>query len=189
MVVHKVSKDRFHKWSLVLYERAEDIINCLLNCDNVIHYALSPQHTLDLKKDGGVEEPHYHLLLVLDNKMSLSAIANHIFGDLYSNLFGERLNDSQAMFKYLTHDGFESDSKVLYNEDEIVCDDKEYWVTSVKEDDSYQILIALKNGANVQDLVKEYGRKVVYHLKDYLLALKLMDFQDTTLGHIKDFNN
>ena len=137
---------RFYNWSLILYEPIDVIMFDVMSYKNIVHYAISPRHDMDTNSDGKFKEPHYHLLIICKDRVSLKVLKEKCFNDFTSNIFGEKLIDKFQAYKYLSHDTFDGDGKALYNESDIVSDNQDYWVQANNVDDSIQTLTKLSSG-------------------------------------------
>lgn len=109
--------ERYYSWSLVTYSTPLEFGKLF---ERVNHYAY-------IKHDKEKAVEHYHVLLTFKKEISLKKIKDIISSS--SNTLGQPLKDRFAMFSYLTHENLSESEKEVYNKDDIVCDNKKYWLS------------------------------------------------------------
>lgn len=154
-------------WSLVLYEDPLKVFSSLLS--ECSHYAFA-FHEHDLRSDGSLKEPHYHLIVCLSNAKTFSALKIYYSGE--ENLFGEPVRIRNKAFRYLRH--LDDPDKYQYPLDVVVSDDIKYWENldpnSVSSSDGEKTLSMLDDilaHLPYRELVSRYGRDLVKNFATY----------------------
>lgn len=164
--------ERFRLFSLVTYLSNDDIISICSNISNIRHYAFI-YHDKDINDNNLPIEPHYHLLLRLENACTVSAVRKYF--PFKPNTFVEVIK-CDNIYNYLTHDGFED--KIQYSPDSIVSDDIKYWEKLSLTDNSNQrtvdLITDLLNGVDLFTMLSTYGRDFVINYDKYMKFSRLL---------------
>lgn len=129
-----------------------------------------------LHQKGDLKEPHYHVLLVLNNGNTVSAVRRWFYG--YEDRDGKEINtlvqisrDKYATFDYLTHNTPECirQGKYLYPEDIIVSNDINHFRGHYSADlDSAQlIMLDMCRGVPYREMIFKYGRDFILNFEKY----------------------
>lgn len=156
MKKHSHSNIRALRWFIVTYNTPEEFAPVLEKC---VHYAYIKHYLDDC-------EPHYHLLCIFPNQRTLSAIKKDIVGE--QNTFGEKVIDTIACFKYLTH---EDSDKARYPITDIVSDNLEYFCSLSDDADQPEISSMIDDiisGCSLRTLAVRYGRDFVKNSQRYI---------------------
>lgn len=162
-------------------------IKVIITAHNVQHYAYI-LHDKDLKEDGKLVEPHYHIVLSLYNKNSVSAV-NRWFGgftDSKGQFIQSRVElavDRFQCFDYLTHSTkacIESGA-YIYDKSLIKCDDFGFFngSRSADFDKATNIILDLAKGVPYEQMMYRYGREWVINHQKYIDYLCLMYRQES----------
>ena len=138
----------------------------------VKHYAFI-YHDKDIE-DGKLVPPHYHILLMLRNNKSISAVRRMF--PTRQNTLASILKDKSGAFIYLTHG--DNPEKYQYNPDDIVCDNWQYWSSLDKDGENpnektLNILDDMARKIPLYELARRYGREIVINYDKYFLFLEL----------------
>ncbi len=119
-----------------------------------------------LHKKGETKEKHYHLLLSMNNAMTLTAI--RALFPIGANTLGQAIRDKADCFNYLNHK--DAPDKYQYPDKAIICDDFDYWkgIQSGESDDrTLNIIDDIISGVGFRELAKRYGRDLVINYQKY----------------------
>lgn len=167
-------------WSLVLYDDPSVTFCSFLSlCSHYVYIF----HDKDLNKQGLPKEPHYHLLCVLPNAKTLSAILSYHSTD--TNVLGEPIRDKYKAYRYLRH--LDNPDKFRYPYESLISDDLSYWdkldPNIVTTDDGERVLTMLEDILShkpYRELVLLYGRDLVKNFttyKEFAIMLRQDDFE------------
>ena len=159
-----MKKDRFYRWSLVVYGNEEDVLKV---CRVSQHYAYI-QHDKEEKRI------HWHLLCTFKVWKSLASIKSII--DNGQNVLGEEIHDKQAAFRYLSHK--DNPEKYQYNEELIKSDDKGFW-RGEEQGDVVELIDDIIEGMSFRDMAIKYGKDFVKNYKVYAHYAALVEAQET----------
>lgn len=131
-------------------------------------------------------EKHFHVVLRTFDAWTPEQVAKW-FGlckddkEEYVNTFNEPVSDLTAICNYLTHKDVDSikAGKHQYYEKEII--DRNLLRTIEKKeacDHSFAILLALEKGSSLRDLLRIYGKELLYHYRQYKEFLEDMHQQE-----------
>lgn len=109
--------DRTRNWTFIVYPESvvpnwRDILD-----DFHIEWLESPLHDKDLKEDGTLKKPHYHIVLMFGGVKSYEQVAK-----ITSEVGGtipQRVEQLRGMVRYLAH--LDHPKKAQYSFDDIVC--------------------------------------------------------------------
>lgn len=163
---------RARKFSCITYLNELQLKVCLLKHPNQIRVHAYAYHDKDVKEDGTLKEPHFHLILITYNAHSVSAIRRWFWG--YVDSTGKEItttaqicSDVFEMYDYLTHSTRKAieDGKYQYEKDIVQTNDPKYFQGSDESEfDSVTIATEmLLNGRKVRDLGKIFGRDFILH--------------------------
>lgn len=103
-------------WTFLIYPtECPEFMNILHSLD--VEFCLSPLHDKDLKKDGDIVKPHYHLMVAWTGPTTVTAVQP------VSNMFNgtpvQPVRNVRALYHYFDHSRVED--KVKYNIRDIIC--------------------------------------------------------------------
>nr|DAP12887.1 MAG TPA: Plasmid like replication protein [Inoviridae sp.] len=159
-----MKKDRFYRWSLVIYGNEEDVLKV---CRVSQHYAY-------ILHDKEEKEPHWHLLCTFKVWKSLASIKSII--DNGQNVLGEEIHDKQAAFRYLTHK--DNPEKYQYEEEDVKSDNKEFW-RGEEQGDVVELIDDIIEGMSFRDMAIKYGKDFVKNYRAYAHYAALVEAQET----------
>lgn len=167
-------------WSLITYVDPSECFSSLLPL--CLHYVYI-FHDNDLKSDGSLKEPHFHLLLILRNAKTLSALLS--YNSSASNVMGEPIHDKYKAYRYLRH--LDNPDKFQYPKSALISDNLDYWEKLdpdlVSTTDGERVLTMLEDILShkpYRELVLLYGRDLVKNFttyKQFAIMLKQDDFE------------
>ena len=164
-----MKNERNRNFAMVTYhsrETVENVLKLYLQLGRVRHYAFIV-HDKDKKPDGELKETHIHILLQLNNAMTLSALRN-LFPNGNTTL-GQPLRDKMDCFNYLTHKN--TPEKYQYNENDIISDDLQYWKeaqkTGSENDRTCELIRDILNNVDYWTMLDRYGRDYVINFDKY----------------------
>lgn len=138
------------------------------------HYAYI-FHDKDVKEDGSLKTPHYHVLVRFPNAKTKTAVRklteiDKLIEDTTINY--QRLVNPKAMYQYLMHNTKEAikAKKTRYDEECIFCDNRTYWndVTSFGTNDNETFIEDLLNKEfSARDMAVKYGRDYIRNYSRY----------------------
>ena len=172
-----MKNERFRNYSLVSYHKADIIkqtLEYLVSVGRVRHWAFIP-HDKDKDSENKLKEIHIHILVQLNNAMSLSAV--RALFPAGANTLAQPMLDKTDCFNYLTHK--DKTDKYQYDECNIVADNMEYWKSlqkGVADDKTIFIIEDLIAGCPFRTMVMRYGRDfVINYAKFASMALMIKD--------------
>lgn len=150
------------------------------------------------ERDG--KEPHFHIVLRLNNKTTLSSMRGKVkaFGRGKDN--GKDVNsdvqeciDLNDAFLYLTHESNSAVSagKALYDVKDIKTNDFGYFRSDISssgkkietekcaENTAYQILCDMEKGIKMREMARRYGREFIINFNRYNDFYALMKHEET----------
>lgn len=146
--------DRYHRFAVVTYNGLDDIQN-LLNTAFKYAYILHDKDETD---------PHYHILCSFKGNKSFNAVKKLITGS--QNTFVQQLHDLNGAYIYLTHE--ERSDKALYSEDDIVTNDRYYFLGSAPADDNLEFVHdLLDSDKNLREMAYRWGRDYIRNYHKY----------------------
>lgn len=158
---------RTRNWSLVVYLDEYQLAQRLITLENVRYFAYIV-HDKDVLPDGSPKPKHIHLALCLNSARTLQQITMH-FTDIASNAgnaFGQPTRSNKAIIEYFTHKN--ESEKYPYTEDLIVSNNLEYFKNEdTDEDNTIMIIEDILAGKPIRELVKIYGRELLYHYNQF----------------------
>ncbi len=176
---------RFRNYGLITYH-SEEVVKMVLqvHAKRIRHWAyiLHDKDTYEhdvyekdekgnttanlLHRKGDIKEKHFHLLLCMNNAMSLAAVRN-LF-PTGANTLGQGIRDKSDCFNYLNHK--DKPEKYQYPDEAIICDNPDYWksIQGGEDDDrTINILDDIISGVGFRELAKRYGRDLVVNYHKY----------------------
>lgn len=189
--MQKYAESKFYKWGLMSYADIEDIQNIL---DIAKHWAYI-KHDKDISSnldESGKQklvEPHYHIVLILNSQMTLSAIRKRIGSD--ENTLGQELKFPKNLYDYLLHD--EYTDKIRYSEKERYCDNINYWENlkknerTTKKNDAEELIDDILKGLSFREMARKYGRDYMRNYFDYTNYAKLVKEEDKLIEQKKEY--
>lgn len=171
---------RSRKFSCITYLDRLRLDLCLMHHSNQIRAYAYAYHDKDVKEDGTLKEPHYHLVIVTYTTCTCSAVRRWFSGfqddkGLDITTTSQICSDVFQMYDYLTHNTFECKQlgKYQYSKDIVKSNDFDYFKGD--ERSSYDnITLAcemLLHGDSVHDVAKIFGRDFILHynaIKNYV---------------------
>lgn len=155
---------RYFNFSIVTYMNNEEILNFLAQYnDHIKHYA----YALHDKDDN---EPHTHLLLMLYNNCTCSALRSRMSKYSVQNSLVQPLLDKSSSYQYLIHAN--NEEKTQYDKSIIKCDNLDFWERldndfQEEEDVSIQIIADMLNGVPLFEMHKRYGKDFILNYHKY----------------------
>lgn len=162
---------RSRKFSLVTYLNESQLCGVLLQHSHQIRSYAYAYHDKDIAETGEFKILHCHVVLVLYNATSLSAVLRWFDyltdeGGRNVNTLGEYCTDIYSQFDYLTHR--HNPDKFQYSSDIVKSDDLKFW-NAVEESSFDNLTLAtfsyLDSNLPLRDLVKIYGRDFIIHYR------------------------
>lgn len=155
---------RYYNFSCVTYADVESVQAWLDdNCQIVKHYAYIVHDKDDCEK-------HIHLILLLYNNKTCSALFKTFKNTFNCNTLVEPLHDTQSCYEYLIHKN--NNDKYQYSKNDIITDNKTFFDTLEKNekyitDNSIGIISDLLDNIPLEDMHIRYGRDFVINFKKY----------------------
>lgn len=165
--VNKQLQTRVRNFSAVTYLSQEQIQSFLQRYTEKIRNFALIYHDRDFDKI-----PHYHLLIVTHSAHTTSAVLRWFqsmgFCDdtgMPINTMCEPCRDYQLAYEYLYHKN--NPEKFQYKEEEIICDDRSYFVapTESQDDSMFQALDQMLQGVDFYTLAQRFGRDFILHYR------------------------
>lgn len=160
----KKMNDRCYNFFVMTYLKPEDFLPTLKR-DCVKHYAYIHHDKEDC-------EPHFHIILLLNNAKTKSAVQRMF--PTHQNTFAEVLLDKGFAFDYLTHEN-EPEEVPRYDKKDIVTDNFNYFYdicTGNEKEDKDEKTIAIIDDIlakmPARELLYKWGRDVVINFDKYL---------------------
>lgn len=168
----KLSK-RSRNYALITY-LPESLFSCVLEKNKMVRHYAYILHDKDKNADGELKEKHHHVLINLNNAMTLSAV-RAMFPQIVNgetvNTLGQSIYDKERSFVYLTHEDEEDESKYIYPEESIKSDDISYWKSKSYLDDKTDVTLSIiddiMKGVKLYDLACRYGREIIIYYDKY----------------------
>ena len=172
--------ERVRNYAMITYHSEEVIkatLDCLLKMGRVRHYAYIP-HDKDMDSEGNFKEKHIHMLLQLNNAMTLTAV--RALFPLGANTLAQPIYDKADCFNYLTHK--DKPNKYQYEDTDIVADNMEYWkgLQKGQEDDKTMcILDDIISNVPYRLMVSRYGRDFVINYGKYACMAQMIESEES----------
>lgn len=163
---------RSRRFSCITYLSELQLKMCIMRHINQIRVYAYAYHDKDVKDDGTLKEPHFHLIIVTYNTCTISAIRRWFSGYYDSNgeitTTAQVCSDVYTMYDYLTHNTREAieQGKVRYDKEIIKTNDSGGYFQANEESDYDNITLALESlikGIDIHTLCKRYGRDFILH--------------------------
>ena len=158
---------RTRNWSLVVYLDEITLAQRLAVLENVRYFAYIV-HDKDKLENGEPKPKHIHLAVCLNSARTLQQIAMR-FTDITQNAgnaFGQPTRSNKAIIEYFTHQN--EPEKYQYAEDKIVSNNIDYFKNDeTDEDNTYMIVEDIIKGKPLRELIKLYGRELLYHYTQF----------------------
>lgn len=170
-------KSRSYSFSLVCYADPAKLEAICRQCCR--HYAFAT-HDCDVLENGDKKPVHTHLLVVMKNACTLSAVRRKFTID-GENCLAQPLGDKVACFRYLTHT--DNPEKYQYSSD-VVVSSGDYWLDEEQQcDEKNEALLSmldeLRGKHNLRDMVRKYGRDFVLHYQSYKMFAEALDYEES----------
>lgn len=132
-------------------------------------------HDKDVKEDGSLVIPHYHILLKTEFTHTKSAVVKWFKHE--QNTFSEEVY-STSIFDYLTHTGFED--KYQYQEEDIISNNIDMFKNHIEtgHDVTISLLDDIIANKSMRYMASKYGRDYVLNFRKYNLYAQLMFYQE-----------
>lgn len=144
-LISKISKNQHCKvTSLFIITYAPiDTIKAFLRDTCATHFAYIYRDK-DLKEDGTLKSPHYHLLVHWDFQITIRCLNKHFVTE---ETIVRQANKKGSCYDYLTLEN--ATGKAIYSEGDIISNDYAYYCSAVKKDtkSSFQHLRQLSSGS------------------------------------------
>ncbi|MBQ2711734.1 MAG: hypothetical protein IJF66_07315 [Clostridia bacterium] len=175
----KINNDRTRNWSLVTYLTKDKLLLTIANLDNIRYFAFI-EHDKDKLENNEPKPRHIHLALVLKSARTVQQITKKFTNleENAGNCFGEPTKSNKAIIQYFLH--INEKDKYQYNEEDIISNNLEYFKNDTTEDidNCYLIIEDIMKGKSLLDLVKVYGRELLYHYNQYKEIVKDIQTQE-----------
>lgn len=175
-----MKNERVRNYSLVTYHNIETVkktLEYLVSVGRVRHWAFIT-HDKDKDSENKIKESHIHILLQLNNAMTLSAVRS-LF-PTGANTLAQPMLDKTDCFNYLTHK--DKPDKYQYDECEILADNMEYWKSlqkGVADDKTICIIEDIISGCPFRTMVLRYGRDFVINYSKFAAMALMIKDEDT----------
>lgn len=162
--------------------------------------SMSIKHYAYAYHDKDNNEPHYHVLLRLNNPTSAKSIKSKFTkagkgadNGIDVNSMVQYARDFGDLGEYLTHEN--QPDKYHYGEDIIVSDDIGYFRGQMRsstsapeheENTAYQILADIEKGTAWREMAKRYGREIIINHKRYTEFLDLIKWEEMPIVYCKN---
>lgn len=172
---------RSRKFSCITYLSEEQLKVKLLEHSNQIRIYAYAYHDKDTKEDGSLKTPHFHVVLVLYNPCTISAVRRWFSGYCDDNgditTTAQICSDVYQSYDYLTHSTKEAKAqgKFQYDKKIIKTNDKSRYFQAGSEAEFDNITLAtemlIKKQSGIRDVAKIFGRDFIVHygtIRQYL---------------------
>ena len=183
----KMSNSRTRNFSLTSYLDETKIKLTLLAHQNQVRFYSYILHDKDTNEDGTLKEPHYHIIIITYNAKTVSALRRWFYGWVDKegkdiNTLGQKCNDIYNAYDYLYHK--HNPEKYQYNPDDIVSNNKEYFLGSADTDidTATQMLFDIVNNVSYRTMAKKYGRDFIFHYQNLRLLAYDMILEEKCFG-------
>lgn len=161
-------QERFRNFACISYLTEEQLKMFLEHYKNDInHYAYA-------RHDKDENEPHFHVILLWYNNMTISALRKRFSKFSNQNTLAQPLLNKSGAFEYLTHTDEKSkeEGKFQYDKSIIKTDNEDFWNYAIYEEDteediSIQIVCDMLAGTPLSVMHKRYGRDFVINYSKY----------------------
>ena len=153
---------RTRGFSLICYFETDfEIFQALNNIQDLQKFAF-------IRHDKDISQPHYHVALVTANGHTLTAISRHFKNNTNAkNCMIEELCSPKGIYIYFTHEE-EDEEKYKYDVKDIITNDNEFFASAEFINDvCVDIINAMLNNVPTRDLVRFFGKHVVYNFKNF----------------------
>lgn len=163
------SKNRYYWFSLMSYLSEENIKSVLSFYSFKIRQYAFILHDKDVKDNGDLVEPHYHIVIYTNNAMTCSAVLK-LFEGHSENTFIEVVRNKSAINDYLIHK--DKNEKYQYPVSDITYSDKKYFDNlsndySDSAENTLNICLDLIDRVPYVEMIMRYGRDFVINYKRY----------------------
>lgn len=148
------TEERARNWTAIIYpesmpENYEQILS-----DIKVPTIISPLHDNDIKEDGSLKKPHYHIVILYSSKKSYEQVKNDL--SPLGGTIPQRIKDTKATVRYLIHK--DNKEKAQYNQEDI----------------------RLLNGASTKDWLNEHKEKgeIYDEIIDFIEENDITEFCD-----------
>lgn len=178
------NNERVRNYALVTYhpiEVIEKVLAELCNAGRIRHYAYI-LHDKDLDQEGKLKEKHLHILVQLNNAMTLTAV--RALFPIGANTLAQPIYDKADCFNYLTHK--DKPDKHQYSDDDIVADNVEYWKGLQKgeaDDRTMCIIDDILAKVPYRTMVMRYGRDFVINRDKYCHIALLISAEEEDISN------
>ena len=126
---------RYYSFRIITYAREEEF-QTLLKYGTKWEYIY---HDRDVKEDGTLKEPHWHINIILREWKTVKGVCNLIEGS--QNSLAIPMNDKRDAHEYLTHKN--DPDKFQYEENLIKSSEKKLWEETERKTDEYESFIRI----------------------------------------------
>lgn len=162
------NNERVRNYALITYhakEVIEEVLKELVKSGRVRHWAYII-HDKDKDENGELKEKHIHILVQLNNAMSLSAV--RALFPVGANTLAQPMYDKADCFNYLNHK--DKPDKYQYPDEDIKADNMDYWKGLQKgeaDDKTMCIIDDILSNIPFRVMVSRYGRDFVINYGKY----------------------
>ncbi|MBQ3550223.1 MAG: hypothetical protein IJA41_04515 [Clostridia bacterium] len=163
---------KIRNFALISYLNEDKILSVLNSHDSQIKAYAYILHDKDIREDGSLKEPHFHILLALYNATTCNSVVKWFQGftdnnDLSINSFCEPMHNISCCFEYLTHNTENAiqDNKYIYDESFVKGFNVDFFIDKDLQDtDNLSLALSeMINGVPLIEIAKRYGRDFVIH--------------------------
>lgn len=172
---------RYRNYSCITYMTEEQL-------KRMLHiYRKDIQHYAYAFHDKDDNEPHFHVIILWYNAITMTACKRRFGRFTDQNTFAEVLEDRGKCYEYLTHKN--DKDKFHYDISIVKADNHSYWQACCygeNETDEKAVLIVadLMNGVPLSTMLKRYGREFVINYEKYALFTRLIERESNNEVHI-----
>lgn len=152
---------RTRSWSIILYEDPSVVFSSLLSIS---------QHHAYIFHDKDDVAPHYHMLVLLPNAKTQSAVMSYFAG--CQNVLFEPIRDRYQAFRYLTHK--DNPEKYQYPDELVQKDNDVFWTNLTDAPTARDGESALQMLNDILDR-KPFSYMVLTYGRDYLRYKRIYD--------------
>lgn len=161
-----MATERCRNWTLITYHPETVIEEVMrLQAGRIRHFAYI-LHDKDTDDEGKPLAVHYHLLIQLNNAMTLRAVQGLFPPN--QNTLGQAMRDKADCFNYLDH--ADKSGKYHYSHELIKSDDIGFWERCERgesDDKTMLIIDDIIACVSFRELAKRYGRDLVLNYQKY----------------------
>ena len=166
---------RYYSFRIITYAREEEFQN-LLKYGTKWEYIF---HDKDVKEDGTLKEPHWHINIILREWKTIKGVCNLIEGS--QNSLAIPMNDKRDAHEYLTHKN--DPDKFQYSENLIKSSEKKLWkeIESKTDENENFIEIVESQAMTLREKAIRLGKDYIKNYFKYESFIKEMQEQEADI--------